>query len=130
MRKALRPVGVAPPGGYYSHGVIVEAARTLYVAGQVALDQQGELVGPGDVEAQGRQVLTNLRRVIEAAGGSMEDVAKTTVFLIDLDHRQPVDRVRREFFRGDPPANTLLVVASLARPEFLVEIEAIVPLPG
>ncbi|MGH9052936.1 MAG: RidA family protein [Acidimicrobiia bacterium] len=128
MRSALRPDGVAPPGGHYSHGVIVETARTLYVAGQVALDQDGQLVGPGDAEAQARQVLSNLQRVIEAAGGRLEDVAKTTVLLTDLDHRQPVDRVRREFFRGDPPANTLLVVASLARPEFLVEIEAVVPL--
>lgn len=128
-RTTIRPDGVAPPGGHYSHGVAIGAHRVLYVAGQVALDANGALVGAGDARAQARQVLENLRRVIEAAGGRLEDVAKTTVFLTDLAAREPVNEVRREVFAGDPPANTLLVVSSLARPEFLVEIEAIVPLP-
>jgi enamine deaminase RidA (YjgF/YER057c/UK114 family) len=100
------------------------------VAGQVALDEDGQLVGAGDAESQARQVLTNLQRVIEAAGGSMADVARTTVYLTRLDDRVPVGRVRSEFFPPPPPANTLLVVASLAQPEFLVEIDAIVPLPA
>lgn len=128
-RSALRPEGVAPPGGHFSHGVVVEdATRTLYVAGQVALDEEGELVGAGDPAAQATQALTNLQRVVEAAGGRMEDVAKTTVFLVDLDHRAAVGQVRKRFFAGDPPANTLLVVSSLARPDLLVEVEAVVPL--
>lgn len=130
MRTTLRPEGVAPPTAHYSHGVVIETSRTLYAAGQVALDEEGRLVGAGDPEAQARQVLTNLRRVVEAAGGRLEDAAKTTVFLTDLAHREPVARVRREFFQGDPPANTLVVVTSLARAEFLVEVEAIVPLPA
>ena len=59
----------------------------------------------------------------------MEDVAKLTVFITDIKHREPVGRVRQEFFKGDPPASTLLVVAGLADPDFVVEIEAVVPLP-
>jgi enamine deaminase RidA (YjgF/YER057c/UK114 family) len=70
-----------------------------------------------------------MKKVIEGAGGRMEDVAKTTVFITDIKHREAVGRVRQEFFKGDPPANTLLVISSLADPAFLVEIEAIVPLP-
>jgi enamine deaminase RidA (YjgF/YER057c/UK114 family) len=128
-RSAVVVAGVAPPAGHYSHG-IVAAGRILFVAGQVALDEEGHLVGRGDAAAQTRQVLTNLKRVIEGAGGTMANVARTTVYLTHLDDRGPVGNVRAEFFPDPPPANTLLVVASLAQPEFLVEIDAIVPLEG
>lgn len=129
-RMIVRPPQVAPPAAQYSHGVVVEgASRVLYVAGQIAYDESGALVGPGDAAAQADQVLANLQRVIAAAGGRMEDVAKTTTFLVDLADRGPVGEVRSRYFPVDPPANSLLVVASLALPEILVEIEAIVPLP-
>jgi 2-iminobutanoate/2-iminopropanoate deaminase len=120
--------GVAAPAGHYSHGIVV-SGRTLYVAGQVALDEEGHLVGPGDVEAQTRQVLTNMERVVTAAGGQMADVARTTIYLTRLEDRATVGAVRKEFFPDPPPANTLLVVTSLASPDFLVEIDAIVALP-
>lgn len=129
QRSTLAPEGLAAPGGHFSHGIVVEdAARTLYTAGQVALDENGELVGGDDPTAQAVQVFTNLQRVIEAAGGRMEDVAKTMIFLVDLAHRQPVSEVRKRFFPTDPPANSLLVVSSLARSDLLVEVEATVPL--
>lgn len=120
--------GVAAPAGHYSHG-IETAGRTLYVAGQVALDEEGNLVGPGDITAQTRQVLTNLERVVSSAGATMADVAKTTVYLTKLADRAPVGALRKEFFPDPPPVNTLLVVTSLADSEFLVEIDAIVALP-
>lgn len=119
--------GVAPPGGHYSHGVVV-SGRILFVAGQVALDEDGQLVGGDDAAAQARQVLVNLQNVIESAGGNMGDVARTTLYLTRLEDRGPVGKVREEFFPSPPPANTLLVVASLAQPQFLVEIDAIVAL--
>ncbi len=129
-RTAYQPPDVfVPAGKTYSHGVIVEAGRTLYVAGQTSRDMQGNIVCKGDPAGQTRQALENMKRVIEGAGGRMEDVAKTTVFITDIKYREAVGRVRQEFFKGDPPANTLLVVAGLADPAFLVEIEAIVPLP-
>ena len=126
-RVRVDPEGVAPPAGHYSHGIIA-SGRMLFVAGQVALDEQGELVGKGDAAAQARQVLTNLQRVIESAGGRMADVARTTVYLTNLADRTAVAEVRQEFFPTPPPVNTLLVVSSLATPDFLVEIDAIVPL--
>jgi len=126
-RTVVEAEGVAAPGGFFSHGIIT-SGRMLFVAGQTALDENGDLVGGGDAAVQARQVLTNLQLVIEAAGGSMGDVARTTVYLTRLEDRGPVGEVRAEYFPAPPPANTLLVVSSLARPEFLVEIDAIVPL--
>ena len=126
-RTVVEAEGVAAPGGFFSHGIII-SGRMLFVAGQTALDENGDLVGGGDAAVQARQVLTNLQLVIEAAGGSMGDVARTTVYLTRLEDRGPVGEVRAEYFPAPPPANTLLVVSSLARPEFLVEIDAIVPL--
>lgn len=128
-RRIVSPVGMAAPKGHYSHGVVVSATEILYIAGQVPLDSTGNLVGRGDPAAQAKQVLENLRTVAEAAGARLEDIAKTSVFLVDLAHRPAVGEERRRFFSGSPPANTLLVVDSLASPDFLVEIEAIVPLP-
>jgi reactive intermediate/imine deaminase len=125
IRQAVEVTGVAAPAGHYSHG-IVTTGRLLFVAGQVAHDEEGNLVGEGDAAAQARQVLTNLRAVVEEAGGRMEDVARTTLYLTSLEDRGPVGEVRKEFFPAPAPANTLLVVASLAAPEFLVEIDAIV----
>lgn len=129
-RTAYQPPDVfVPAGKSYSHGIIVEAGKTLYVAGQTSRDAQGNVVCKGDAAGQTRQVLENMKRVIEGAGGRMEDAAKTTVYITDIKHREAVGRVRQEFFKGDPPANTLLVISGLADPAFLVEIEAIVPLP-
>ena len=129
-RTAYQPPDVfVPAGKTYSHGIIVETGRTLYVAGQTARDKRGNVVCKGDAAGQTRQVLENMKKVIEGAGGRMEDVAKTTVYITDIKHREAVGRVRQEFFQGDPPANTLLVISGLADPDFLVEIEAIVPLP-
>ena len=76
-----------------------------------------------------RQVMENMKKVVEGAGGRMEDIAKMTVYITDIKYREAVTRVRQEFFKGDPPANTLVVISALADPAFLVEIEAIVPLP-
>ena len=129
-RTAYQPPDVfVPAGKSYSHGIIVETGRTLYVAGQTSRDAEGNIVCKGDAAGQTRQVLENMKKVIEGAGGRMEDVAKTTVYITDIKHREAVGRVRQEFFKGDPPANTLLVISGLADPAFLVEIEAIVPLP-
>jgi enamine deaminase RidA (YjgF/YER057c/UK114 family) len=129
-RTAIQPKDVFEPRGRtYSHGVIAEAGRTLYVAGQTSRDVEGNIVCKGDPAGQTRQVLENLKGVIEAAGGRMEDVAKTTVYITDFANREAVGRVRKEYFQGEVPANTLVVISSLADPDFLIEIEAIVPLP-
>ncbi len=128
-RETLAPGTLAPPAGHFSHGVITEGARVLYVAGQTPLDEEGNLVCPGDPEGQARQCYRNIERVVAAAGGRMADTAKIQVFVTSLDYRAAVGKVRAEFFPAEPPVSTFLVVSSLAEPGFLVEVEAIVPLP-
>jgi enamine deaminase RidA (YjgF/YER057c/UK114 family) len=129
-RTAFQPDNVFEPRGRtYSHGVIVEASRTLYVAGQTPRDVDGTIVCKGDPGGQTRQVMENMKNVIEAAGGRLADVAKTTVFMTDLANRETIGAVRKEYFPGEAPANTTVVISSLADPDFLIEIEAIVPLP-
>jgi enamine deaminase RidA (YjgF/YER057c/UK114 family) len=100
----------SPIGRGYSHAVKVD--RTLYIAGQVALDAQGNLVGRGDIRAQTEQVFRNLQAVLEACGGSLQDLVKITVYLV-------------RYLGANPPASTLVVVSQLASPDFLVEVEGI-----
>jgi enamine deaminase RidA (YjgF/YER057c/UK114 family) len=119
---------IAPPFIHkttgYSHAI--RAGNTLYIAGQVALDAEGNIVGAGDIEAQVAQVWQNLKSVLGHAGGSVEDITKITVFTTDIAHRPAIAAARdRVFPNGRFPASTFLVVQSLARPELLVEIEAI-----
>ena len=108
----------------YSHGVKV--GNTLYVAGQVALDENLRLVGPGDPEAQARQTWNNIQKVVEAAGGKVTDVVRVTTYVVDLDHVEAIQRVRREFFpNGDYPVATVVQAAKLGLPGLLLETEAI-----
>src|SRR5215211_1924877 len=116
---------VAPPFIHtttgYSHAV--QAGNTLYIAGQVAIDPEGNLVGEGNIEAQVEQVWRNLKSVLGYAGGSVDDIVKITVFTTDIAHRPAIAAARDAVFpNGRFPASTFLVVQSLARPELLVEI--------
>jgi len=127
VRRVIDVQGIAPPRSYYSHAMVAPGP-TLWVAGQVALRPDGSIV-EGDAAEQAEQVLQNLQAAIEAGGGSMADVVRTTVYLTDVEDREAVGKVRERYFPAPPPPNTLLVVAGLAHPSFLVEIDAIVALP-
>jgi enamine deaminase RidA (YjgF/YER057c/UK114 family) len=121
----INPPGLVKPTGY-THVVVAPDGRTVYVAGQVAFDSTGQLIGSGDFRAQAERVFQNLRRALTSVGGSLEDVVKTTTFVTDLKNVAPLREVRgKHLDRARPPANTLLVVSSLARPELLLEIEAV-----
>jgi enamine deaminase RidA (YjgF/YER057c/UK114 family) len=122
------PDGVAPSSAY-SH-VVLGTGRFVAVAGQIALDEQGELVGAGDAAAQARQVFENLRRCLAGAGAGFDDVVKMTYFVTDMAHMPAIRQVRDAFL--DPrrlPAASAVQVAGLVRPEFLMEIEAFALLP-
>ncbi len=99
--------------------------NTIYVAGQLPYDKDGNLVGVGDIRAQARRVLENLRKVVEAGGGTMDQVVKLTVFVTDVRYREPYGEVRSEFFGANPPASTLVQISNLAIPDALIEIEAV-----
>ena len=107
----------------------MKAGKTVYVAGQTALDVNGNLVGGSDVGAQAEQVFQNLQQVLRAAGASLLDVVKLTSFLTSPDGLPGYREARSKHFPEEPPASTLLVVSALARPEFLVEVEAVAVLP-
>lgn len=110
----------------YSQLAVVNGGRAVFVAGQVALDQSGNVVGRNDFRAQTRQVFENLRAAIEFAGGSFRNVIKLNSYFIDLADLAHFRAIRDEYINTDsPPASTAIQVARLFRPEFLLEIEAI-----
>ena len=121
----IRPDALAPAAGY-TPAVEVTGGRTLYISGQVPLDAAGHLVGPGDFEAQARQVFTNIGHALAAAGLDFGHVVKLGVYLLDVADRDTLRRVRDEFVNtAQPPASTLVQVAGLFRSDVLVEVEAV-----
>ncbi len=123
----LTAPGVAPPIGAFVHGV--RAGDFVFVSGQVARGPDGRLVGPGDIEAQTAQALANVQAVLAAAGCTLADVVKVTVYLTDIRDRERVGAVRRRYFGDHLPASTTVAVSALAEPGLLVEIDAIARVP-
>jgi 2-iminobutanoate/2-iminopropanoate deaminase len=107
----------------YSHAA--KAGNTLYIAGQVARDTMGDLVGIGDFHAQARQVYTNLRNILQEAGGDLRNIVKMTTILTRSGDVEPLRTIRSEFFGDVKPPNTLMIIQSLASPDYLIEVEAI-----
>ncbi len=119
----ITPPDVAPGFGY-SH-VVAATGRLIAISGQVALDESGRLVGPGDPEAQARQVFENLRRCLAAADVTFADVVKLTIYVTDLATMAAVRAVRDEYVdTARPPASSAVQVARLVLPELLLEIDA------
>lgn len=107
----------------------VQVGELLFVSGQVAQDNNGSIVGAGDCEAQTRQVMSRIQTIAAAAGASMQDVVKITTFLTDIANYPAFSKVRSETFPSSPPASSTVIVAGLVRPEYLVEVEAVVRVP-
>jgi len=133
VAKPILPKGFGAPLGMYSHGMIAPGGELLVVAGQVGMTADGQ-VALGDVVAQTKRALENVRAVVEAGGATMRDVIRLQTFLTRADDISGFMKARGELFpeyfpdRVYPP-NTLLVVSRLVRPELLVEIEAIAVRP-
>ncbi len=125
----LNPSTLPPPPGY-TQVVAVSNARMVYVAGQVALDAAGALVGAGDFQSQARQVFENIQAALDAAGATFADVIKLTYFLTDMGDLPLLREVRDAYVNvQQPPASTAVQVVRLAREEFLLEVEAIAAVP-
>jgi reactive intermediate/imine deaminase len=118
------PPSLSTPTGY-THVVAPQRGRLVFIAGQVAADRSGAVVGKGDFKAQAKQVFENLKAAVEAAGGTMADIAKINTYVTDISQIQAMRDVRQQYFTGSPPASTLVQVVRLAREEYLIEIEAI-----
>lgn len=124
QRQYLQPAGLAAPPEPYSHAI--RCGDTLYIAGQVAFDEQNHIVGIGDPRRQAEQVWRNIGLAVSAAGGTLADIVKITVFLKDVRNAAAEIGVRERLFeRGRFPICTLVQVANLGLPELLMEIDAV-----
>lgn len=124
IRRINPPTLSAPTG--YTHVTVGSDGRTVHIAGQVALDAKGQLVGAGDFRAQTVQVFENLRLALESVGATFDDVVKTTTYVTDVANVPTFREVRNLRIRPEQlPANTLVQVGALARPEWMIEIEAV-----
>lgn len=122
----INPEGMTQPTAY-SH--LVKVDNLLFIAGQVALDGEGNIVGEGDMAAQFRQVLENLKKVLDSEGADFSNIVKINIFTTDVDSLREHMAIRSEYFGNLAPASTLVQIDRLARPVFLLEIEAIAIAP-
>lgn len=131
--RIIAPAGLARPRGF-NHGILVDAGRLLFLAGQDASDPSGRIVAPGDLLAQFERVLANLRAVVEAAGGTLQDVAQLTIFVRDrrayVAQQRPLGEIFRRYFGSHYPAMALLEVGGFFQEDALVEIQGIAVLPA
>jgi len=123
-KQIVNPAAMAPPSGY-SYAVR-KGGTPVFISGQVALDGQGKVVGEGDAAAQTEQVFRNLHTVVEACGGTLDDIVKINVYVTDAAYRPAIAAARQRHWKeGQYPASTYVVVSALAVPQLLVEIEAV-----
>jgi reactive intermediate/imine deaminase len=128
---AMNPEAIASPAPNYSHAVRIETGDgvLLFVSGQLPFDHDGTLVGEGDMARQTEAVFENLKAILEANGGSFADVVKTSTFVTDISQLPVVREVRSRYLPDPPPASTAVEISALARPEALIEVEAVAAIP-
>ncbi|PSC06073.1 RidA family protein [Alsobacter soli] len=123
-RTSIIPDGVHAPAGAYSHGVVTHGpGETLYISGQVGVDQSGRSLE--SFSAQAEQCWRNLVAILKAAGMCSHDLVKVTTFLTRAEDAVELGRIRAPFLDGARPASTLVTVPGLVKPEWLIEVEAI-----
>ena len=128
-KTVYNPDNMCHPFGIFSNAVLAGRGRLYFVSGQVAIDIKGNLVGKENIRVQTRQVLNNIKIALAAVEGTMDDVACVNVFLRNMEHLAAVHEVREEFWVTDYPASTLVQVAGLVHPDYLIEINAIAIIP-
>ncbi len=109
----------------YTQVVVIEAKRIAFISGQVPRDKHGNTVGKGDMAAQIRQCCENVKAGVEAAGGTLADLVKTSTFVTDLDEYFKHTKVRMEYMSQGMPTSTTIQISKLSHPDYMVEIEAI-----
>jgi enamine deaminase RidA (YjgF/YER057c/UK114 family) len=127
-KKYLNPDTLLKPRGYTHVVTITGPAKMIFISGQVAIDKEGKLVGPGDLKTQIRQASANLKAALEAAGATAADIVKTNTYIVNYKQSDysAMREARGELFPdGEPPASTLVGVTSLAVDGLMVEMEAI-----
>jgi enamine deaminase RidA (YjgF/YER057c/UK114 family) len=124
--KCINPEGISTPETF-THAIVSKGGRTVFIAGQVAEDSAGNLIGAGDMVAQSRQVFANIGRCLEAAGARPDQVMKITIFVANYtrDDLPMIEEGRVSLFGDHKPADTLVGVAALSRSGYLLEVDAI-----
>jgi enamine deaminase RidA (YjgF/YER057c/UK114 family) len=129
----VNPASLVKPSGF-AHGIVAPGGRLLFLAGQTGTDATGRITAPGDLLAQFRQALANLKAVLDEAGGQMSDIVKLTLFVTDkrayLNQLKPIGDAYRAYFGRYYPAMTLVEVKGLFDDAAVIEIEGIAVLPG
>jgi reactive intermediate/imine deaminase len=128
--KRTNPPTLSTPTGYTHVVEVAGPAKTVYIAGQIAFDKEGKIVGAGDMAAQAEQVFKNLQAALETAGAKFSDVVKMNTDITDMAKAPAVREVRARYFGQSTPASTLVQVVALARPELMLEIEVIAVVPS
>jgi enamine deaminase RidA (YjgF/YER057c/UK114 family) len=115
----------------YTHVVIATGSRLVFVAGQEPEDEHGNVIGPGDLALQARQVFSNVGRALAAAGARPDQVTKITIFIVDYrrEHLPTIEAGRQALFGDHKPADTVVAVEALSHSDYLIEVEAIAVLP-
>lgn len=123
----IRTERVAPISGRYVAGKEVTGGRTVFVSGQLAETLDGQRPAAGDAEAEARQIFSNIRAILNAAGGDLQDIVKLGIYLTDIEDRAAVAKVRAEFFTDDEalPTSTMVEVSRLIYPDCKVEVDAV-----
>jgi 2-iminobutanoate/2-iminopropanoate deaminase len=124
----LNPATLSAPTGY-SHIAEVSGGRTIYIAGQVAFDNSGKVVGKGDFAAQATQVFENMKMALAAVGATFENVVKVNTYVTDMSHLQTLRQIRATYYGKNAPASTLVEIGGLASPDLMIEIEAVAVVP-
>ena len=118
------------PNGVFSHATAIEATgRFVFISGMTARQPDGSIAGIGDISEQTRQVCENIKAAVEAAGGSMDDICRVDVYVRNMEHFEAIHKVRAQYFRPPLPASTMVEVAKMTSPDYLIEISAIAVLP-
>ena len=123
-KTTMNPEGLPAPRGSYSLVNIAQPGRMVFIAGQTASDPEGNVVGIADARAQTRYILEKIKRAVEAAGGTINDVVAMSVFTTDVRYHRDINEARREMLGANFPTSTMVQVVALARPELLLEINA------
>ncbi len=118
----INPPGSTQPTAY-TH--LVRVGNTLYISGQVASNEKGELIGKGDMQVQVKQVFENLKTVLASKGATFDNLVKITIFTVSIDEFRKAADIREKYTGGRAPASTLVEIDRLASPDYLVEIEGI-----
>ena len=124
-RESILSAKLAKPMGIFSHAVKAEGNRLLFISGMTARDREGKVVGRGNMALQTRQVLENIKSVLEEVGATFDNIVKVTVYVTDMKDFREIHAVRAEYFRRDYPASTMVQVSGLVSPDLLIEIDAI-----